>query len=196
MATYNPAIHHRRSIRLKGYDYSQAGLYFITICVENRLLLFGHIENGSMILNDAGNMVTTVWNEIPTHYPGFRLHEFVVMPNHFHGIIETVGAGPRACPNHTSAMSVSDIVHRFKTMSTKRYADGVKAHGWPPFPGRLWQRNYYEHIIRSAQSLNRVREYIVSNPLRWELDRENPLRPIHGSPQESDRQPPHCNEKP
>jgi REP element-mobilizing transposase RayT len=71
-------------------------------------------------------------------------------------------------------MSLGDVVHRFKTMTTKRYADGVKQLGWPPFRGRLWQRNYYEHIIRNEESLNRIREYIAANPLRWHLDRENP----------------------
>jgi REP element-mobilizing transposase RayT len=87
---YNPTIHHRRSIRLKGYDYSQAGLYYITICTQNRQNLFGEINVGQMKLNDAGLMVATIWNEIPEHYSGFGVHEFIVMPNHIHGIIEIV----------------------------------------------------------------------------------------------------------
>ena len=100
---YNPDIHHRRSIRLKGYDYSRAGLYFITICAQDQLCLFGKIENGQMVLNDAGKMIQTVWNELPVFYIGFNIHGFVVMPNHVHGIIEikqnpntgaAVGAGP------------------------------------------------------------------------------------------------------
>ncbi|OYT72620.1 MAG: hypothetical protein CFK48_02500 [Armatimonadetes bacterium CP1_7O] len=97
-----------------------------------------------------------------------------------------VGAGPCTCPDTgqpfdmgqpqgvAPTMSLGDIVHRFKTMTTKRYADGVKQLGWPPFRGRLWQRNYYEHIIRNEESLQRIREYILTNPLRWHLDRENP----------------------
>ncbi|MBW1940787.1 MAG: hypothetical protein JRI28_05340, partial [Deltaproteobacteria bacterium] len=101
---YTSDIHHRRSIRLKGYDYSKAGLYFITICTQNRFCLFGEIENGEMILNDAGMMIKTVWHEIPVYYHEFNIHKFVVMPNHVHGIIriisnpKPVGAGPRACP--------------------------------------------------------------------------------------------------
>ena len=84
---YNPDIHHRRSIRLKGYDYAKPGLYFITICTQNRLPLFGEIKDGGMILNDAGMMVKTIWNEIPVYYHGFDVHGFIVMPNHIHGIV-------------------------------------------------------------------------------------------------------------
>ena len=139
-----------------------------------------------MVLNDAGIMIQTVWQEIPNHYPGVNVDAFVVMPNHIHGIIILVGAGPCACPNSgpcagpgqpqgvAPTLSLPDVVHRFKTMTTKRYAVGVKQHGWQPFPGRLWQRNYYEHIIRDDESLNRIRQYIAENPLRWYLDRENP----------------------
>jgi putative transposase len=93
----NPAIH-RKSIRLKNYDYSQAGLYFITVCVENRCCLFGHIHNDSMILNNAGNMIVSQWNELNNRFSSIVLHEYVVMPNRFHGIIELVGAIPCGCP--------------------------------------------------------------------------------------------------
>ena len=96
---YNPDIHHRRSIRLKEYDYSQAGAYFITICTQNRLHLFGEIVNDKMVLNDAGKMVEQTWNEIPVFYDGFGVNEYIVMPNHFHGVI-VVGAGPCACPDN------------------------------------------------------------------------------------------------
>jgi len=132
---------------------------------------------------------------------------FVVMPNHIHAIIElTVGAGPRACPNNIDScrdqigqprgvaptdhvtqppgggrtMSLADVVHRFKTLTTRRYTDGVKQHGWPAFPGRLWQRNYYEHIIRNEASLDRIRLYIMNNPASWMLDRENPEAESYG----------------
>ena len=152
-----------------------------------------------MALNDAGQMAQTVWDEIPNHYAGIDTDEFVIMPNHIHGIVIIVGAGPRACPDsakpHTGqssrmgqpqgvengqpqgvarTLSLPDVVHRFKTMTTKRYADGVKQHDWPPFPGKLWQRNYYERIIRNETELNRIREYIANNPMKWEFDRENP----------------------
>jgi len=105
MAKYNSDIHHRRSIRLKGYDYSQPGLHFITICTQNRSKLLGDIENSKMILNDAGMMVHRIWNEIPNDFHNIQLHEFVIMPNHIHGIIEitTVGA------DSISALSISAI---------------------------------------------------------------------------------------
>ncbi len=95
---YNPHIHNRRSIRLKGFDYSQAGAYFVTICVQHRKCLFGDVVDGKMILNDAGKMVQTVWDEIPQKYPGVQTNGFVVMPNHIHGIIGLVGAAPRGRP--------------------------------------------------------------------------------------------------
>ena len=100
MSNFNPQIHHRRSIRLKDYDYSQSGAYFITICTQKRECLFGEIVDGEMRLNDAGQMVQTTWDELPKHYTGIEIDEFVVMPNHFHGIIliHDVGAGPCACP--------------------------------------------------------------------------------------------------
>ncbi len=195
---YIPDIHHRRSIRLKGYDYSQTGTYFITICVKNRQCLFGEIVGAGagpcacpeMVLNDAGRMVQSVWNEIPKYYFGVDIDAFQIMPNHVHGIIVLVGAGPRAGPDGgqprgqpqgqprgvapTTGLSLPDVVHRFKTMTTKRYIDGVKQHGWPRFGGKLWQRNYYEHIIRNDTDLQRIREYIENNPTQWDLDKKNP----------------------
>ena len=107
--SYNPNIHHRKSIRLKGYDYTQAGLYFITICCQNRECLFGNIINGEMILNDAGNIAKECWLAIPNHFPNVVLHEFVIMPNHIHGIIElkTKSVGAENFPPHIS-MGVND----------------------------------------------------------------------------------------
>lgn len=92
--TYNPDIHHRRSIRLRGYDYSRAGAYFVTICTQNRECMFGKIVGGKMVLNDAGWMVNIVWDEMQNNYPGVETDEFIIMPNHIHGIIVLVGAGP------------------------------------------------------------------------------------------------------
>ncbi len=206
--THGQAKHHRRSIRLQGYDYSQPGSYFVTICTQNHECLFGDIVEGEMVLNDAGQMVQAVWDALPRHYPGIGIDMFVIMPNHIHGIITiqppdteppppTVGAGPCACPadvparpanasatGHpspptgqpqgvapTKTMALAEVVHRFKTLTTKRYADGVKHHGWKPFPGRLWQRNYWEHVVRNERELHRIREYISTNPAKWELDR-------------------------
>ncbi|MCE5272542.1 transposase [bacterium] len=139
-------------------------------------------------MNEAGYMVQKVWDEIPGHYPGVETDAFVVMPNHIHGIIlltdNTVGAAPCGRPDNTgqaqgpapTRLSLPDVVHRFKTMTTKRYADGVKQAQWPPFERRLWQRGYYEHVVRRTDRMDRIRDYILNNPLRWELDRENQER--------------------
>ena len=207
---YDPARHHRRSIRLQGYDYTRPGAYFITIVTQGRACLFGEVVAGEMRMNDAGRMVQQVWDELALFYEGVQTDAFIVMPNHVHGIIILTGnvratprgcpTTPRGCPDPQSGpgqargpaptsgsgqaqgpaptaptaptLGLPDVVHRFKTMTTKRYADGVRANQWPPFPGRLWQRNYYEHIIRDDQSWRRIREYIMTNPLRWHLDRE------------------------
>jgi putative transposase len=189
---YDPKIHHRRSIRLKEYDYATAGAYFVTICTQHRVCLFGEIVEGVIRLNDAGKMIQGVLNKLSVKYIGVEIDEFIVMPNHIHMIIvlnTNVGAGPRACPDNEGTnmqlqkgqprgvaptMSLPDIVHRFKSLTTSRYLDGVKQKGWLPFPGKLWQRNYYEHIIRNENDLNEIREYIVNNPLKWQLDKDNP----------------------
>ena len=183
--TFNPDIHHRKSIRLRGYDYSQAGMYFVTICTQGRQCLFGGVENGGVMnLNGAGEMVFATWDEIPAHYAGVEIDQFVVMPNHIHGIITLVGATPCGCPDvdyspggegqargpAPTGLSLSDVVQRYKTMTTKRYTDGVKQNGWQPFSEKLWQRNYYEHIIRDEAAYLKIAEYIQTNPLRWQED--------------------------
>lgn len=179
--TSNHPKPNRRSLRLQGYDYSQPGAYFVTICTRNHLCLFGEIADGVMHLNNAGEMIQNIWNEIPCFYPGTEIDEWIIMPNHMHGILGLVGAGPRACPDRapsqgsrqqtgTKKLSLADLVHRFKSLSTKRYADGVKHSGWPSFAGRLWQRNYWERIIRDDAELDLTREYIRNNPAQWELD--------------------------
>ena len=122
---YNSAIHHRRSIRLEGYDYSQSGAYFITICTNNRECLLGEITDGEIEMNDAGQMDQTIWNEIPIHYRGIETGEFVVMPNHIQCIVEIVGAGPCTCPDEghpqggAPTLSFPDVVHRFKNNDHK-----------------------------------------------------------------------------
>ncbi len=183
---YDPAIHHRHTLRLRGYDYSRNAACFVTICAQNRDCLFGDIVAGAMILNDAGRMVQSVWDGISTHYSGVEIDAFVIMPNHIHGIIIIVGAGPCACPKTgrprggapttTASLSLPDVVHRFKTLTTKRYTDGVKQCGWPPYPGRVWQRNYWEHVIRNKNELYRIRKYIIENPTKWDLDQDNQHR--------------------
>ncbi|MDR2153482.1 MAG: transposase [Burkholderiaceae bacterium] len=194
--TYNPKIHHRRSIRLQGYDYSQAGMYFLTICTNERACLFGEIVDGVMCLNDAGRMVLTVWNDMPRNYFGIAVDKFVVMPNHIHGIVTIttssgVGATPRGRPGAspttetgqaqgpapTRTLSLPEIVRRFKTMATKQYTDGVHQNSWPSFNQKLWQRNYWEHIIRNESELTHLREYIHNNPMQWNLDKLHPSAP-------------------
>jgi REP element-mobilizing transposase RayT len=177
----------RRSIRLKDYDYAQVGAYFVTIVVQDRKCLFGEIIGGVLQLNAAGLMVQAVWEDLSNHYAGIDPDAFVVMPNHIHGIVVLVGTEAHAiptsegqpqgvAPTRTGAkMSLSDVVHRFKTLTTKRYIEGVKRFSWASFATRLWQRNYFEHVIRNDESLQRIRQYIHENPARWEFDRENPL---------------------
>lgn len=189
---YDPNIHHRRSIRIAGYDYSQDGWYFITICTQNRKYMFGEIMKDQMRLNDAGLMVKTLWQKLANKFPTVQTDEHIIMPNHFHGIINiAVGAILCGRPDpdvadcilaqsqnnlgqpHRIAPTLGDIVNWLKTMTTNQYIQGVKQNAWPAFPGRLWQRNYYEHIIRNETELNRFRHYIADNPANWQTDEEN-----------------------
>jgi putative transposase len=191
MNRYDPDKHHRRSIRLRGFDYARPGAYFVTICTQDRQCLFGEIRDGQAIVNEIGRMIQATWDEMPHHYPGVQIDAFVVMPNHIHGIVmlTDVGATPCGCPDSyhgpdrsgqaqgpAPTMSLSDVVHRFKSMTTSRYRHKVLQGTWPPFRHRLWQRNYYEHIIRDEDELNQIRTYISENPLRWELDENHPSR--------------------
>lgn len=183
--TYDPEKHHRRSIRLKGYDYSQSGAYFITICTQDRGCLFGEVADGEMRLNDAGAVVADEWIKSGELRDEITLDKWVVMPNHFHAVViihvgahgvvgahGNVGAHRRA-PLRASLRrppkSLGSLVAGFKSAVTKRINALRQNPGAP-----VWQRNYYEHIIRDEESLNRIREYIVHNPLQWALDRENP----------------------
>lgn len=181
---YNPDIHHRRSIRLKEYDYSLEGMYCITICVNNRECLFGEIVNEEMVLNESGCMAKKVWLSLPERFPEIRVDEFIIMPNHMHGIIiidrENVGAIPCGCPETGRAgtrpapTKIGNVIGAFKSLTTNEYIRNVHQNNWKPFEKKLWQRNYYEQIIRNEEELNRIREYIVNNPISWEKDNENP----------------------
>jgi putative transposase len=187
---YNPNKHHRKSIRLKGYDYSQVGLYYITICVQNMACLFGNIIHGEMILCDAGHMVENEWLKMPERFPNVHLHEYVIMPNHFHAIMEiAVGATLVVAPNDVVApnetwqpqgiaptgtpKTVGDMVGAYQSIVTVEYIRGVNQLGWPRFNGKLWQRNYWEHIIRNEKSYQRISEYIKNNPKNWKDDKFN-----------------------
>ena len=169
--------HHRRSIRLKNYDYSQAGAYYVTIDVQNRECLFGEIVNFEMILNEAGKMMDEQWNALLERFPNIELDVYLVMPNHFHGIvvvIENVNTQNVVVQNKKPALG--DIIGAFKSITTHEYIQGVDNKNWPRFYKHLWQRNYYEHVIRDEKDLNRIRDYIQSNPSNWDEDEENPNR--------------------
>jgi REP element-mobilizing transposase RayT len=195
--THAPLKHRRRSIRLRGFDYSQCGAYFVTICAQDKMHLFGAIEKGRMHLNDCGIIVAESWDWLAAQYDYVALDEYAVMPNHFHGIIVIAGGdgmhtaaihgrdGSRTAPTMPAAI-VTDPAHSgraetvrrkplgrligaFKTVSTKRINEHRGTSGAP-----VWQRNFYEHVIRDEASLNRIRQYITDNPLHWEFDRDNP----------------------
>ena len=155
----------RRPLRLSDFDYSQPGPYFVTICIKERACILGTIADSVMVLTELGDVVTSCWHELPCHYPAISLDAFVAMPNHFHGII-FVGAGS---PRPSSGPTLSNIVGYFKYQSTKRMNELRNSPG-----ASLWQRNFFEHVIRDDHSLNRIREYIFTNPERWEMDRDNP----------------------
>ena len=181
---YNPEKHHRRSIRLKGYDYSQPGWYFVTVVAQNRDCLFGEIADGEMLLNEIGIIVRDEWIKTAEIRPEIRLDEYIIMPNHIHGIIIIVddnrrhatGRGdPRGTPTRPVAptikpgpkpKSIGSIMAGFKSAVTKR----VNAYRGAPGQ-KLWQRNYWEHIIRNEIELNRIRNYIINNPKNWDEDR-------------------------
>lgn len=174
---YDPEIHTRRSLRLRGYDYSSPGAYFVTVCTNNKECLFGDIVDGAMALNEAGNIIQTVWDELPKRYAAIALDLFVVMPNHVHGIIvltsmSVVGAGlalPGSMGAASSAPTLGDVIRAFKSLSAIQVNRLLMRTGQP-----LWQRNYYEHVIRNDASLDGIREYIFGNPQNWMEDHENP----------------------
>jgi REP element-mobilizing transposase RayT len=169
---YDAEIHHRHSIRLRGWDYARPAAYFVTLCLEGNEHLFGKVVECAMQLSAYGRMVAACWNDLPRHYPHVRLDAFVVMPNHVHGIIEilNVGAGLKPAPTDVKKHhALSEIVRAFKTFSARRINRLRETAGKP-----LWQRNYYEHIVRNARELATIRDYIATNPVRWDTDPENP----------------------
>lgn len=168
---YDPAKHHRRSIRLKDYDYSQAGAYFVTIVIRHHECLLGNVVDGEMRVNGFGKMVQKCWDELSVHYSNVELDAFVVMPNHVHGIVVIVDRRGEV----TSPLQLHDqptlgrIIGYFKYQSTKLINE---LRGTPGAP--VWQRNYFEHIIRNDHDFERIREYIAYNPIGWQMDDENP----------------------
>jgi putative transposase len=166
----------RKSIRIKNYDYSQPGNYFVTVCTTNRLCLLGEIKNNKMILSELGKIVEKCWLEIPTHYPDVELGSFVVMPNHIHGIITicaSVGVqNSEPLQNninkyqHIIPRSLGSIIRGFKLGVTKIVRQQNLAEN-------LWQRNLYESIIKNEKSLDKINSYITINPVLWEDDNDN-----------------------
>jgi len=198
----------RRSIRLKRYDYSEPGAYFVTICTHGWRCILGSVTGDQVNLSPFGQIVQTVWCDLPTQYPNVELDAFVVMPNHFHGILLISGsvAAIQDCgrdhandpsvgaihelplpiathnvplPRHENCdwvtsrrrMLLPRLIGRFKMISAKRINELRGSRGFP-----VWQRNYFEHVIRSDKGLERIRQYIMENPARWHLDRQNPER--------------------
>lgn len=194
MDKYNPNIHHRRSIRLKGYDYSKAGAYFITICCEGRICRFGEIVVGAglapaqMILNEFGLIAQNEWMKLAERFANFELDVFQIMPNHMHGIIvlNDVGAGFTPAQNDgisqnemknddniragaSPAPTIADIVGAYKSLVANECLDIYKSKN--EMMGKFWQRNYHEHIIRNEQSYQTISNYIVNNPANWNDDK-------------------------
>jgi putative transposase len=188
--TSNPDRHHRRSTRLKGYDYHQAGGYFVTLCTYERADLFGEVIDGEMRLNEYGQIVQAEWLRTAELRPEVELDAFVVMPNHLHGIvlIHDVGAHGRAplqpetshrLSLHRPRRSLGSLMAGFKSAAT-RQINALRA--TPGVP--VWQRNYNDHVIRNDAELDSIRDYIVTNPARWAWDRENQtaMQPVQPAP--------------
>ena len=196
MTKFNPDIQHRRYVRLKGFDYSKAGAYFVTVCAWQRGCLFGEIVDGKMRLNEYGRIVENEWLKTPEVRNNIELDYYIVMPNHFHGILvlnDNVGATRwvaqdktmhermihtiyeraihRIAPTKTlQSNTIGSILGQFKSIVTKQINKIRDNPGCP-----VWQRNFYEHVVRNDDELNRARQYVMDNPLKWELDEENPV---------------------
>ncbi len=189
MKQYNPEIHHRQSIRLKDYDYSQVGAYFVTICTWRGTQVFGEVKNSQMTLNGQGEIAYAMWLTLPRRFPGVELDHFVVMPNHVHGIVvrterltpEKQEATSKTSKDEMNKMQIykaspyrrqmlCEMVRTFKGVTSyyvRRSDGGTRGFGW--------HRDYFEHVIRSAKELDTMRAYIVNNPARWQEDKLHPL---------------------
>lgn len=200
---YNPQIHHRRSIRLKGHDYTQAGEYFVTICVKDRECILGNISLDQVKLSRIGEIAKECWERIPQHFSNAGLDEYVIMPNHVHGVIvltDLVGTRHAVssqearsrqentsvqCAEHFSKPvcgSLPTIIRSFKSAASKRIHEA----GFPSF---AWQSRFYEHVIRGDRDLDRIRAYILENPSNWFNDdnfaNNIHLDPIHNGPEDT-----------
>lgn len=193
MNNFDPNKHKRRSIRLKGYDYSQAGLYFITICCKGGAHLFGEVVEGEMQLNVFGEIVLEEWMNTPNVRDNIRLHECIVMPNHIHGIVEILFQKGEDIQGSfkSPSQSIGAMVRGYKNATIKRIKvganinsqDNVGANCNSPVQSvieiiqsldyKIWQRNYYDHVIRDEKAYHNISNYIINNPLRWKEDKFN-----------------------
>jgi len=170
----------RKLNRLKGYNYAQDGWYFVTVCTKDRKHFFGKIINGEMRLSKIGKMAEKFWQEIPAHFPDVKSDEFIIMPNHIHGIIiieNNIVGNKNFCSLRWQtkwARSLSSVIRGFK-IGVKRWCRENNYVLNKNFCSAqfAWQKSFYDHIIRTEKSLNKIRNYIYNNPLRWELDRNN-----------------------
>jgi putative transposase len=188
---YDPNKHHRRSIRLPGYDYSQSGAYFVTICAYQRQCIFGEIIDGQMCLNQCGAIIADEWQKSSVIRKEIELDAWIVMPNHFHGIVIIKNIVRKNCDHIVEAngdddggenarsplqgmkpKSLSSLMAGFKSITTKKINILRDAATTP-----LWQRNYYEHIIRNPDAMYKIRQYIINNPVSWEIDQLHPDNP-------------------
>ena len=150
----------RKFIRWYGFDYTNARDYFITIVVHERLNLLGYIQDGIMILNDAGKMIDNIIHGIPQRYPNSEIICYVIMPNHIHFILRNTG-------EHY----LPEMMRWFKSVTTVKYIQGMKEQDWQPFNKTFWQRNYYDHVIRTQKSFDYIVNYIDTNPQHWSEDK-------------------------
>ncbi len=177
MPKFDPAVHHRKSIRLRGYDYTQPGAYFVTMVTYQRDCLFGEIKNGEMTLSDFGVIADECWRAIPAHFPSVELGAHIVMPNHVHGIIvihDNRGGAIYRAPTverfgKPTVGSLPTIIRTYKAAVTRTIGPQHNA-------TTIWQRNYYERIIRTDREMDNIWRYIEINPAHWEDDEEN--RPV------------------
>ena len=172
MANFSLGQRRRKSIRLRGYDYRRSGAYFVTMCVKNRVCLFGDVVDGEMHLNAYGEVVQAVWDGLPNHYQHVVLDEFVVMPNHIHAIIVLDRQLSMGDGKPSKRHGLSEIVRAFKTFSARRINELRRCPGVS-----VWQRNYYDSIVWDDEALGRIRRYIARNPMQWSRDRANPANP-------------------
>ncbi len=174
--TYNPKIHHRRSIRIKDYDYSSGHAYYITICTQDRLCVLGDVKDGIIELNSNGRTVKDTLKNLPSRYPGSSLESYVIMPNHVHFIIQLRGAireSPLQGMNARRQMTLPKTIG-FLKMNTAKAINKMRGTSG----GKVWQKDYFEHIIRNEKSYGEITEYIYNNPYLWHEDEYNPNKPV------------------